>query len=94
MKNLFKFLLIIGVCTGLNLEAGHHCKCKTKIPKEQRAEKKAHHKAADKRIKNAFRKMKADSKECCSAWPFQTIPADKMLVLDAKIKRAPNGDRI
>jgi hypothetical protein len=93
MRNLIKFLLIIGVCTGLSLEAGHQCKCKTRIPKEQRAEKKAHHKAADKRIKQAFNKIKADSKECCTVSTIYWSP-DKNYAFNDKIKRAPNGDRV
>ena len=95
MRNLFKILLIIGMCTGL--EAGHDCVCKPKITKEMKKEKKAQHHEANKRIKQGFKEMRKREKEHknkCYCGVFQTIPADKVLVDNGKIKRDSNGDRV
>lgn len=94
----FKFLLIMGVCLGLNLEAGHDCVCKPRVTKEmKRAKKEAHH-AAHKKTKKAFKEMrlreKQDKNKCYCAGVFQTIPADKVLVDNGRVKRDSNGDRI
>ncbi len=56
------------------------------------------HKAADKKTKKAFkemRKRKKDAKnQCYCTGVFHTIPADKVLVDNGKIKRDHNGDRL
>jgi hypothetical protein len=93
-----KYLLILGVCVGLNLEAGHHCACKPKVTKEMKREKKAHHHEAHKKTKKAFKEMRKREKEeknkCYCTGVFHTIPADKVLVDNGKIKRDANGDRV
>lgn len=93
-----KYLLIIGMCVGLNLEAAHHCACKPKVTKEMKREKKEKHHEAKKRIEKSFKEMRKRQKEeknkCYCVGPFQTIPADKVLVDNGKIKRDANGDRI
>lgn len=89
-----KFLLIIGTCLGLQLEASHHCPCKPKVTKEQKREKHKAHKEGLHKAKEDMRNLDKMNKcfhtQTHSTF-WQSIPADKLM---AKVKRDSNGDRI